>query len=74
MRWGRLLAVAGGAHLTLLYLGQTWGSTREERRRALPGDWVVPDDEGSRRESRVVRGSRSGDSRFRGAARGNSPG
>lgn len=40
MRWGRLLAVAGGAHLTLVYLGQTWGSTREERRRALPGDWV----------------------------------
>jgi len=37
-----LLGAATVAELGLIYLGQTYGSTPEERRMALPGDDIVP--------------------------------
>jgi hypothetical protein len=36
------IAVAGG-YAALYRLGQTWGATRQERRRALAGDELLPD-------------------------------
>src|SRR5512133_1520985 len=39
---GVLLAAAAVAELRLIYLGQTYGSTPEERRKPLPGDDIVP--------------------------------
>lgn len=46
-RFGRLLAwialVLGNAWAVAYYLGRTWGSTPEERRRRLPGDEFVPE-------------------------------
>jgi hypothetical protein len=38
-----LLGAATVAELRLMYLGQTYGSTPEERRMTLPGDDIVPD-------------------------------
>jgi len=38
-----LVAVAAEAYGALTYLGLTWGATRQERRRSLPGDDIVPD-------------------------------
>jgi hypothetical protein len=38
-----LLTAATVAELRLMYLGQTYGSTPEERRMTLPGDDIVPD-------------------------------
>jgi hypothetical protein len=38
-----LLGAATVAELRLIYLGQTYGSTPEERRMTLPGDDIVPD-------------------------------
>jgi hypothetical protein len=41
-RWS--LAAAGATAYGLsLYLGRTWGSTREERRQRLPSDDLIPD-------------------------------
>jgi hypothetical protein len=37
-----LLSVATVAELGLIYLGQTYGSTPEERRMPIPGDDIVP--------------------------------
>lgn len=37
-----LLTAAAGAELGLIHLGQTYGSTPEERRITLPGDDIVP--------------------------------
>jgi hypothetical protein len=39
---GVLISAAAVAELGLIYLGQTYGSTAEERRRPLPGDDIVP--------------------------------
>jgi hypothetical protein len=39
---GVLLTAAAVAELGLIYLGQTYGSTPEERRKPLPGDDMVP--------------------------------
>ena len=36
-----LAAVAAGAWVALHHAGRTWGSTRRERLRPLPGDWLV---------------------------------
>jgi hypothetical protein len=36
------VAVAGAAEAALVRLGRTYGSTREERAAALPGDGVIP--------------------------------
>ena len=40
-----LLSAATVAELGLIYLGQTYGSTPEERRMSIPGDEIVPDPE-----------------------------
>jgi hypothetical protein len=40
-----LLTVTAFAELGLIYLGQTYGSTPEERRKPLPGDDIVPNPE-----------------------------
>lgn len=37
------LAGAAAAESGLMYLGRTYGSTSEERRRSLPGDEIIPD-------------------------------
>jgi hypothetical protein len=37
-----ILTAAAFAELGLIYLGQTYGSTPEERRKPLPGDDIVP--------------------------------
>ena len=42
-RLGRAVAVAVAAEAALVHLGRTYGSTREERSRRLPGDEVVAD-------------------------------
>lgn len=39
---GILLAAAAVAESALIHLGQTYGSTPEERRKSLPGDDIVP--------------------------------
>ena len=36
-------AVAAEAYAAITYLGLTWGSTREERRKTLPGDDLIGD-------------------------------
>ena len=36
-----LLAAVGAAWMALHHAGRTWGSTRQERLRPLPGDWLV---------------------------------
>lgn len=36
-------ATAAAAELGLVYLGRTYGSTREERTQVLPGDEIIPD-------------------------------
>jgi hypothetical protein len=41
-----LLSAATVAELGLIGLGQTYGSTPEERRMSIPGDDMVPDPEG----------------------------
>jgi hypothetical protein len=38
-----LFSAAAVAELGLIYLGQTYGSTPEERRMSIPGDDMVPD-------------------------------
>jgi hypothetical protein len=42
-RLGRAVVVAVAAEAALVHLGRTYGSTREERSRGLPGDEVVAD-------------------------------
>jgi hypothetical protein len=38
---GRGLMGGGTGYVYLQYLNRTWGSTREERERVLPGDEIV---------------------------------
>jgi hypothetical protein len=37
-----LITMAAQAYGAMYYLGRTWGSTKEERSRPLPGDEIVP--------------------------------